>query len=212
MPNNVVKAVSSVAPAVALTYGAEASDAVFVSPTNPLPAATRDGFFTVAASFVRPADVTAYAAGDLVANSTSAAVPLEFPNVARATGEAIRIERVRMRSDKTPGSITNASFIVHIFRKAPVLNVNDNAAFQASGVLQVANIDGYVGTVPVVFGYAAAIGARGVGVPAAGSGITCEAAGAAAHETSLWVVVEANAAYVPASGETVTVTLEGARS
>jgi hypothetical protein len=169
-----------------------------------------DGFFTVSAAFTRPADTTAYAAGDRVADSTSAATVLEFTNVARSTGESVRIERIRMR--KTGATLTNASFRVHLFRLEPTVNVNDNGVFNSSSTLALADIHGYVGTVDITMNYAAVIGARGVGAPSAGSGITCEAAGTSGHETSLWAVVEATAAYVPASGEIFTVTIEAARS
>lgn len=169
-----------------------------------------DGFFTASAAFTRPADTTAYTAGDRVADATAAAAVLEFTSVARATGEAVRIERVRLR--KTGTSLTNASFRVHLFRTLPTVSVSDNGVFNASNVLALADIAGYVGSVDVTMDKAATIGARGVGVPTTGSGITCEAAGATGHTTSLWAVIEALAAYTPASAETFTVTLEAARS
>ena len=90
--------------------------------------------------------------------------------------------------------------------------VGDNGAFNSSGALALANIEGHVGYVDVTMDLAAAIGARGVGAPATGSGITCEAAGASGHETSLWVLIEARATYIPANGETFYITVEGARS
>lgn len=181
-----------------------------VSELNPVPGYSPGGFFTVSASFTRPADTTAYSAGDRVADSAGAATVLEFTNVARATSEAVRIERIRMR--KTGTSLANASFRVHIFRTLPTVGVNDNGVFNAAGSLALADIAGYVGSVDVTMDKAGTIGARGVGVPATGAGITCEAAGTSGHETSLWAVVEALAAYTPVSGETFTVTIEAARS
>jgi hypothetical protein len=174
------------------------------------PVVCPDGFFTASASFTRPADTTAYAAGDRVADSTSAATVLELTNVARGTLQAVRIERVRLR--KTGPALTNAQFRVHLFRLLPTVNVNDNGVFNASSVLALADITGYVGSVDVTMDKAAVIGARGVGAPTTGSGITCEAAGTSGHETSLWAVIEALAAYTPASAETFTLTLEAARS
>lgn len=175
-----------------------------------VPVKSPDGFFTVSAAFNRPADTNAYTAGDRVANSTSAAVVLELTGVARATGEAIRIERLRMR--KTGPSLTNASFRVHLFRTLPVVSVNDNGAFNAAGVLALADIAGRIGSFDITMDYAAVIGAHGIGVPAKGAGQTCDAAGAVGHETSIWAIIEATAAYTPASGETFTLTLEAARS
>lgn len=176
------------------------------------PVYNADGFFTASAAFARPADTTAYAVGDRVADSTSAATVVEFTNVARAAGEAVRIEAVRMR--KTSAALSNASFRVHLFRTLPTVSVNDNGSFNPSsaGVLAVSDIAGRIGHFDITMNFAGAAGAQGIGAPSVGSGRTCEAAGAVGHETSLWAVVEALAAYGPASGETFTITLEAARS
>lgn len=194
----------------AVAFGAVGAQPQTVTPSSPLPVAARDGFFTASTSFVRPADTTAYAAGDRVANATAAAAVLELVNVARATGEAVRVERIRLR--KTGSTLANASFRVHLFRTPPVVNVGDNGVFNAAGLLALADIAGYVGTVDISMNFAAVAGARGVGVPTSGGGMTVEAAGTAGAERSLWAVIEATAAYVPASGEAFTVTIEAARS
>jgi hypothetical protein len=174
------------------------------------PVYTADGFFTASAAFTRPANTTAYAIGGRVADLTASATVVEFTNVARATAEAIRVERLRMR--KTGTGIVNASFRVTLFRTLPVVNVNDGGLFNNAGVLALADIAGRIGALDVTMDVAAAIGAQGIGLPTKGSGVTCEAAGTTGHETSLWAVVEALAAYGPASAETFTLTIEGARS
>lgn len=196
----------------AIAYGGLGDEARPVTPNSPLPTYGPGGLLTVTASFARPGDTTAYAAGDLLANSTTAGavVALEMVGAVRAAGEAIRIERVRLR--KTGAGLGNAAFRVHLFRKPPTPTVGDNGAFHASGVLALSDIEGHVGYVDVTLDLAAASGARGVGGPVTGSGITCESSGGVGHETSLWALVEARAAYVPTSGETFVVTLEGARS
>jgi hypothetical protein len=195
-----------------LAYGGLGEEARPVTPSTPLPTYGPGGLLTVSAGFTRPADVTAYAVGDLVANSTTAGsvVPVELVGATRVPGEAIRIERVRLR--KSGPSLANAAFRVHLFRKAPVATVGDNGGFNLAGVLALGDIEGHAGYVDLVMDLAAAVGARGVGVPSTGSGVTCEASGAAGHETSLWALVEARAAYAPISGEAFVVTLEGARS
>lgn len=195
----------------AMAFGAVGEDAQPVTPASPLPGWTPGGLMSVSASVTRPADATAYAAGDLVANSTTAGAvtPLELFGATRAAGEAVRIERVRLR--KSGVGLTNAAFRVHLFRKAPVVSVGDNGAFNASGVLALADIEGHVGTVDLVMDTAAAIGARGAGLPSSGAGMTCESAGTAGHETSLWALIEARGAYTPVSGEAFHVTIEGAR-
>lgn len=194
----------------AVAFGAVGDDAQAVTSATPLPVWAPGGLLTVTASLTRPADTTAYAVGDLVANSTTAGTPLELLGATRGAGEAIRIERVRLR--KSGAGLTNAAFRIHLFRKAPTLSAGDNGVFNASGVLALADIEGHVGAVDLVMDLAAAAGARGVGLPSSGSGVTCESAGVAGHETSLWALIEARGAYTPGAGETFYLTLEGARN
>lgn len=167
------------------------------------------GFFTSGAAFARPADTAPYTAGDRVANATSAAVVLALSNVFRTDQDAIRVEKVRLR--KTGTSIVNAQFRVHLFRLLPTVAVSDNGVFNTAGALALADIAGYIGSVDITMDKSATIGAHGAGVPATGTGITCESSGASGADPSLWAVIEALAAYTPASGETFTLTLEGAR-
>jgi hypothetical protein len=168
-------------------------------------AATPDGLQTVSVSFTRPADTTAYAAGDLVANSTTAGsvvVPV-LTSAVREEGSCIRIERVRLR--KTSTSLTNASFRVYIFRAAPTPSVGDNGALNASGVMALDDVANLVGWSDITLDRSATAGAAGRGIPSAGSGMTASPT----TGTSLYAVVEATAAYTPTSGETFTVTIEG---
>jgi hypothetical protein len=69
----------------------------------------------ISASFTRPADTTAYASGDLVANSTTAGsvAPLTFSNVVRVNGAGGLVRRAKLR--KTGTSTTNASFRIHFY-------------------------------------------------------------------------------------------------
>ena len=169
------------------------------------------GFFTAVASLTRPANTTAYAAHDAVLAATSGADALEIRSVSRFPLEAMRIERLRLR--KSSATLTGAQFRVHVFRIKPALSANDNDAFDnGAGVLALADITGHIGTFDITMTYAGAAGAHGEGVPAKGAAITCESAGAAGSENSVWAVIETLAAYTPASAETFVVTLEGARS
>lgn len=212
MSDNRIYAPAHSVPMQGLAFGALAEAAQAVTAETPLPIYGPRGLLTVSGSFSRPADTAVYAAGDLVANSTTAASvePVELVNAVRFAGEAIRIERVRLR--KSGPGLTHAAFRVHLFSLPPTTSVGDNAAFNASGVLALSDIEGYVGAIDVTLDTAAAVGARGAGTPVAGAGITCEPAGGEGVETSLWALVEARAAYTPAAGETFVVTLEGARS
>jgi hypothetical protein len=168
-------------------------------------AATPDGLQTVSASVTRPADTTAYAAGDLVANSTTAGsvVPLAFSSAVREEGSRFRIERIRLRTSST--SLTNASFRVYIFRGSPTVSVGDNGALNASSVLAIDDVQYLVGWADITLDRSATAGAAGRGVPSTGSGMT----EAPATGTTLYGLIEATAAYTPTSAEVFTVTLEG---
>jgi len=151
----------------------------------------------VNATVTRPADTTAYASGDLVANSTTAGsvTPMQF-TVALWAGGTGMIRRCRIR--KTGTSITNASFRLHLYNASPTPANGDNGAFSTN---QAAN---YVGALDVTMGQAFTDGASGNGVPLVGSEINFDLPSG----TVLFGLLEARAAYTPASGEVFTVDLE----
>jgi hypothetical protein len=146
----------------------------------------------VSASVTRPADTTAYASGDLVANSTTAGsvVPLSFGDITRGPGLSSRIRRVRL--SKTGAGITNASFRLHLFNVLPTVSSGDNAA-----IVIATGAAGYVGQIDIT----------------AGQAFTDGAAGQATTELNIasqaiYGLIEARGAYTPASAEALTVTLE----
>lgn len=162
-----------------------------------MPSADRDFADVVAAAaFTRPADTTAYASGDLVANSTTAGsvVPLSFLLVNAGSGGQSQIERARLLTSST--SVTNASFRLHLFETSPTSAVGDNAAFSCTNA-------SYCGAMDIVVAQAFSDGAAGVGVPNIGTRIVVEPTA-----TTLYGLLEARAAYTPTSGGTFTVTLE----
>lgn len=148
----------------------------------------------VSASFTRPADTTAYASGDLVANSTTAGsvAPMSFA-ISRATGKGGMVRRARLRKSGT--SVTNASFRIHLYTLSPTLANGDNAAWSSNGVAN------YVGAIDVTVDKAFTDGAAGNGVPNTGSEINFTS-------DTYYAVVEARGAYTPVSGETFSVELE----
>lgn len=212
MPDNRIHAPALSVPLQGMSFGDLGDSARAVTPANPMPAYSPGGLLAVTGGFARPADTSTYAVGDLVANSTTAGsvAAVELTGAVRGAGEAIRIERVRLR--KSGPVLTQASFRIHLFRKPPVVSVGDNSAFNVAGVLALSDIEGHVGSADVTLDLAAAAGAKGVGLPSAGTGITCDPSGGTGHETSLWALIEARAAYAPVTGETFHVTVEGARS
>lgn len=78
-----------------------------------------------AASFVRPADTTAYAAGDAVNNSTTAPVAMVFTNIA-SDGRSGYVVGGKIVTDNE--TVTNGSFRLYLFTASPTM-ANDNAAY-----------------------------------------------------------------------------------
>lgn len=81
--------------------------------------------------FARPGDTTAYAAGDLIANSVTAAsvVPLQFVFGTRAP--FLHIDRALLRKSST--GTTNPSFRLNLYSAAPVITVSgDNGLMSAN--------------------------------------------------------------------------------
>ncbi len=149
-------------------------------------------------SFARPANTTAYAAGQLMANSVSAASVVAVPlPAARLNGGTGLIPRVDLA--KSDPSLTNASFRVHLYSAAPTSAAGDGVAYSTNGTLT------FLDTFDVNMVKSFTDGAKGVGVPSAG---TAAIFAAAAGSQNLYALVEALAAYTPASGEVFTITLQ----
>jgi hypothetical protein len=150
----------------------------------------------ISGSFTRPDDTTAYASGDLVANSTTAGdvVAVELRGFAFAQGGSSIIRRVKLAKSGT--GITNASFRVHLMRADPTTVTNgDNAAFSISGT------SNYLGSVDVTVGQAMTDGA--CGFVAADIPVRLGTA-----TQTLWAMVEARGAYTPVAQEVFTVSVE----
>ncbi len=150
------------------------------------------------ANFTRPSDTTAYASGDLVANSTTAGsvTCLSF-TAARVSSGSFMLRRAKLATSST--STTNAQFRIHLFRACPSTVTNgDNGAFSVSGVAD------YVGAFDVTVDRAFTDGAAGLGLPVIGGEQTIKLASG----TTIYGLVEARAAYTPTSAGTVTVTFD----
>jgi hypothetical protein len=150
------------------------------------------------ANFTRPADTTAYASGDLVANSTTAGSVVAMTlGVARVSAGSGMIRRCKLHKSGT--GVTNSSFRVHLFKAAPSTVTNgDNGAFLPSGVAD------YVGAFDVAIGRAFTDGAAGFGIPVDGF----DASFKLASGQDLFALIEARGAYTPISSEVFTVTLD----
>lgn len=151
------------------------------------------------ATITRPADTTAYAAGDIIANSTTAGsiVPMQFPLGGNNMPGATRITRVRFAKSGTTNTLSQ--FRLHLYGSLPAAVNGDNAAWSTTGAANyLGSIDG-----PTTLN-AFSDGCAGVGAAVAGSEILVRLNSG----TVIYGLLAALAAYVPASAETFTVTLE----
>lgn len=164
-----------------------ATDAVFI---------TANVNVNPTANFTRPADTTAYASGDTVANSVTAGsvTPLTL-TAARVAAGTFMCHRLKLHKSGT--SVTNAAFRVHLFKTSPTSASGDNAAISMTGVA------GYLGYVDIVIDQAFTDGAAGFSSLAMSDTIVSLASG-----TSLFALLEARAAYTPISAEVFTLTAE----
>lgn len=141
-------------------------------------------------SVTRPADTTAYAAGDLVANSTAAGsvTPISFTVGRGSSGSSATglIRRARLR--KTGTSVTNAIFRLHLYSASPGVTNGDNGAWLSD------NAANYIGAIDFLVDKAFSDGAAGNGVPLVGSELFFTG-------QTVYGLIEARGAYTPASGE-----------
>lgn len=160
------------------------------------------GTIVLSSSFTRPADTTAYASGDLVANSTTAALvtPMSFDlsPYQRPFGMAGMVRRVRI--SKTGTTATNAAFYAHLYTASPTPANGDNAAWSTNKATN------YLGYLNVSSMTAFTDGCNGRGAPANGTEINFNAT--MLDSTALYCLLEARGAYTPASAEVFTVRLE----
>lgn len=171
--------------------------ATAVSSTNPLPVAVISGggggaaIATPSNSFVRPANASAYASGTLVANSTTAGSVVDLSWSAPTS--TFRI--VRARLSLSSKSVTNTNFRIHFFNSSTGVALGDGTTFVPSVLAnEVCEMD-------VTVALAGSDVSQGYG--ASNQGIACYVA--LASGTAFYGLIEARAAYTPASGETITV-------
>lgn len=160
---------------------------------------------TLSSSVTRPADTTAYASGDLAANSTTAAsvTSMSF-SIGTVNGGGFSVRRARIKKSGT--STTNASFRLHLFTVDPAslasgIANGDNGAFSTKGV------SGYLGAFDVTVGQAFVDGAAGIGAPISGAGTEVNGECGSTSQT-IYGLLEVRGAYTPASAEVFTVELE----
>ena len=149
----------------------------------------------ISANFTRPADTTAYAAGDAVTNSTSSPAAITFSNCARISGGTGIITGCTLVDSANVA--TAGSFELWIFTASPTPD-NDNAAFTPTD----GECETLVGVYPLSTSYVgdATSGAGGNRVYESDEKLkpfTCAT-------TDLYGLVVVRNAYVPVSAEKFT--------
>lgn len=157
-------------------------------------------FFGVTDTFTRPGDTTAYASGDLVANSTSAGsvLPLIFrSDTSEVPNGALNgCYFPAIRCHKSTNTVTNASFRIHLYLVLPTFtSAGDNSAF--STVVATGNTS-WRGSYDITFSHASADGASGIAVPSDGVIFPMNIVPAG---NPVYGLVEARAAYSPGNAE-----------
>lgn len=147
----------------------------------------------VSASFTRPADTTAYTSGDLVANSTTAAsvVPLRLA-IGHGGG---KISQVSISNNRTV--ITNGTFTIHFYGTDPTATAptaGDNGALATVNASRIG-----VATMTIM------TADNDIGMSTLNLGETNFLGGLYTERDQIFALVEAKAAYTPASGEVFTV-------
>jgi hypothetical protein len=151
----------------------------------------------ISASFTRPADTTAYAAGDVVGPATTPAA-MSFPKAGRGNAGSGRIHELLLMFDLE--TITTATFRLHFFN-AVLTPAADNAAFAGIATLP----ESYLGYVDPAILVTQAGGTAGQIRHAFGTSpfvYQCAEGG-----SGLWVVITALGAYTPKSGGIVRLSL-----
>lgn len=152
---------------------------------------------TASAGFTRPADTTAYASGDLVANSTTAGsvTPLSFTPAVNGL-VSLRVRRVQIY--KTNTGVTNAAFRLHLYTASPTVSNGDNGALVSTQHTT------YLGSIDVTVGLAFAAAASGWGAAA----VNAELVTRVTSDPTLYGLLEARAAYTPGNAEVITTIIE----
>lgn len=147
------------------------------------------------ASFTRPNDTTAYAANDLVANSTTAGsvTPMTF-QIPTGSGRDIQIKGVKIQKSGT--TATNGNFNLRLYASSPTCANGDNGAWSTS-------LSGYLGKLDAAIVEAFTDGCAVVNTLAEGADVHFRIS----TDHAIYGLLVADAAYTPAANEVFTVTL-----
>ena len=152
---------------------------------------------TPSAAITRPADTTAYAVGDLIANSATvnSVTPLQF-TIARVAAGSFSIIKARLRKSGT--GVSGVAARLHLFSISPTVTNGDNGVFLPNQAVS------WLGSIDFSSLQAFSDGAVGNGIPSTGSAITVKLDAG----QIIYGLLESRGAWTPASGEVFTVILE----
>lgn len=150
----------------------------------------------VSSAITRPADTTAYAIADLVANSTTAGSVTPFSWQQRGSLTDSFVNRIILHKSTT--SVTSASFRMHLFSATKAVTNGDNGAFAPT------TVSNWIGSLTGTFAIAGTAGSVCVLVPDDTSYIFIRG-------DTIYGLMEARAAYTPGNAEVFTATLEAYR-
>ena len=147
----------------------------------------------VVAEFTRPANTTAYAAKDVISDSTTSPTYMTFSNVVRDKGASGYVVKARIMSDSTAPSTASAVFKLHLFHTAPTA-INDNDPY----TMLYANRDKRIGV--LTFPAAAT---EGTGSDSCHARVSNDTIAFCVDDASnvLYGILETDTAFTPASGQ-----------
>lgn len=170
------------------------------------PVQTITGIIMPSYSFIRPADTTAYTAGDLMADvTTSSVTPLSWRIGSTVTDkQSFYVAGVRLKLDKN--SVTNAQFRVHLYKAIPTFtSAGDNSAF---GTVVATGYASWIGSYDAQIVNLQADGVAGIAVPTEGLVAPQHITGLdPGSSVLLYGLIEVLAAYIPKSAGTITAEL-----
>lgn len=139
-------------------------------------------------TITRPANTTAYTAGDVIGSDTSASSALEFVNVAPTGGGDVLITSAELRIDLTAVPSGMTTFSLHLYSVTPPSAYADNAVWD----LPSGDRASYLGFIdlgsPVDVGSTLWVELQGINKQVTAAG------------TSIFGYLRTNGAYTPASG------------
>lgn len=150
-----------------------------------------------ASGFTRPANTTAYAVGDLIANNATAGsvTPITLA-VARANDKTGMVRRLRLKTTDT--GFAGQTVRAHLYQDSPTVTNGDNGAW-----LSIAS--GYLGYADIALDRVFSDSIMGLGVPAVGGEFNF-----APHSgtENIFALLESRAVATPQSASTWTLTAE----